>query len=115
MRLLLLLLLPLFVMAYRLSNYGEQDVSVVKIQEEFFLGKEIPDAKVLTLNGTKGLKEFINGKPTALIFAYYTCETACPLTVSNVQRASKSGFADYRFVVLSFDEKDNLETLKGFY
>jgi protein SCO1/2 len=59
MRLLLLLLLPLFVMAYRLSNYGEQDVSVVKIQEEFFLGKEIPDAKVLTLNGTKRLKEFM--------------------------------------------------------
>jgi protein SCO1/2 len=114
MRLLLLLLLPLFVMAYRLSNYGEQDVSVVKIQEELFLGKEIPDAKVLTLNGIKGLKEFINGKPTALIFAYYTCETACPLTVSNVQRASKSKFADYMFVVLSFDEKDNLETLKAF-
>jgi protein SCO1/2 len=114
MRLLLLLLLPLFVMAYKLSNYGEQDVSVVKIQEELFLGKEIPDAKVLTLNGIKGLKEFINGKPTALIFAYYTCETACPLTVSNVQRASRSGFADYRFVVLSFDERDDLETLKAF-
>jgi protein SCO1/2 len=45
MRLLLLLLLPLFVMAYRLSDYGEQDVSVVKIQEELFLGKDIPDAK----------------------------------------------------------------------
>jgi protein SCO1/2 len=114
MRLLLLLLLPLFVMAYRLSNYGEQDVSVVKIQEEFFLGKEIPDAKVLTLNGTKRLKEFMDGKPTALIFAYYTCETACPLTVNNVLKASKSKFADYRFVVLSFDERDNLETLKAF-
>jgi len=114
MRLLLLLLLPIFVMAYRLSDYGEQDVSVVKIQEELFLGKDIPDAEVLTLNGTKRLNEFMDGKPPALIFAYYTCETACPLTVSNVQRASKSGFADYRFVVLSFDEKDNLETLKAF-
>jgi protein SCO1/2 len=101
-------------MAYRLSNYGEQDVSVVKIQEEFFLGKEIPDANVLTFNGTKRLKEFMDGKPTALIFAYYTCETACPLTVSNVLKASKSKFADYRFVVLSFDERDNLETLKAF-
>lgn len=114
MRLLLLLLLPLFVMAYKLSNYGEQDVSVVKIQEELFLGKEIPDAKVLTLSGTKRLKEFMDGKPTALIFAYYTCETACPLIVSNMLKASKSGFADYRFVVLSFDEKDNLENLKAF-
>lgn len=114
MRLLLLLLLPLFVMAYRLSDYGEQDLSVVKIQEELFLGKEIPDADVLTLNGTKKLKEFMDGKPTALIFAYYTCETACPLTVRNVLKVSKSEFADYRFVVLSFDERDNLETLKAF-
>jgi protein SCO1/2 len=69
---------------------------------------------VLTLNGTKRLKEFMERKSTALVFAYYTCETACPLTVSNVQKASKSDFADYRFVVLSFDERDNLETLKAF-
>jgi protein SCO1/2 len=101
-------------MAYRLSDYGEQDVSVVKIQEELFLEKDIPDAEVLTLNGTKRLKEFMERKSTALVFAYYTCETACPLTVSNVQKASKSDFADYRFVVLSFDERDNLETLKAF-
>jgi len=114
MKLILLLLLPLLAMAYRISNHGEQDLSVVKIKEELYLGKTIPDAKVKTLTGDVSLKEFINQKPTALIFAYYTCETACPLTVQNVKKLVRSEYKDYRFVVLSFDERDSLETLKVF-
>ncbi|WP_333785154.1 SCO family protein [Thermocrinis sp.] len=114
MKLILLLLLPLLTMAYRISNHGEQDLSVVKIREELYLGKTIPDAKVKNLTGDVSLKEFINQKPTALIFAYYTCETACPLTVNNVRKLTKEKYRDYKFVVLSFDEKDNLQTLKAF-
>ena len=113
MRILLFLLLPLLTMAYRISGYGEQDVSVVKIKEELYLGKAIPDATVQTLKGSVSLREFMKEKPTALIFAYYTCDTACPLIVENVQKLNFK-FKDYNFVVLSFDEKDNLQTLKAF-
>ncbi|WP_448588329.1 SCO family protein [Thermocrinis sp.] len=114
MKILLFLLFPLLVMAYRISNHGEQDLSVVKIEEGLYLGNTLPDAEVKTLQGTIKLREFIEGKPTALIFAYYTCETACPLTVQNVQKFIDSKHKDYRFVVLSFDERDNLETLRAF-
>ncbi|WP_448584457.1 SCO family protein [Thermocrinis sp.] len=114
MKLIILLLIPLLTMAYKISNHGEQDLSVVKIREDLYLGKNIPNVKVQTQNGNIELKEFIKGKPTALMFAYYTCETACPLTVQNVKKITRSEYKDYRFVVLSFDERDNLETLKVF-
>ncbi len=96
------------------SYYGEQDVSVVKIQEELFIGKEVADVKVKTLNGETQLKDFIKGKPTALLFAYYTCDTVCPITAENLYKLSKNLSKDYRYVVLSFDERDNLDTMKEF-
>ncbi|WPM32179.1 SCO family protein [Hydrogenobacter sp. T-2] len=96
------------------SYYGEQDVSVVKIQEELFIGKEVADVRVKTLNGETQLKEFIKGKPTALLFAYYTCDTVCPITAENLYKQSKNLSKDYRYVILSFDEKDNLNTMKDF-
>lgn len=61
------------------SYYGEQDVSVVKIQEDLYIGKEIANVDVKTLKGKVSLKEFISNKPTALLFAYYTCDTVCPI------------------------------------
>ncbi len=96
------------------SYYGEQDLSVVKIQEDLYIGKEIANVKVRTLKGEVSLKEFISNKPTALLFAYYTCNTACPITAQNLYKVSKSLSKDYRYVILSFDERDNLETMKNF-
>lgn len=96
------------------SYYGEQDVSVVKIQEDLFIGKEVADVRVKTLSGEVRLKEFIEGKPTALLFAYYTCDTVCPITAENLYKLSKNLPKDYRYVVLSFDERDNLNTMKEF-
>jgi len=96
------------------SYYGEQDVSVVKIQEDLYIGKEIANVDVKTLKGKVSLKEFIFNKPTALLFAYYTCDTVCPITAQNLYKASKSLSKEYRYVILSFDERDNLETMKSF-
>lgn len=96
------------------SYYGEQDVSVVKIQEDLYIGKEIANVDVKTLKGKVSLKEFISNKPTALLFAYYTCDTVCPITAQNLYKASKSLSKEYRYVILSFDERDNLETMKSF-
>lgn len=96
------------------SSYGEQDVSVVKIQEDLYIGKEIPNVEVKTLKGKVSLKEFTSKKPTALLFAYYTCDTVCPITAENLYKISKNLSKDYRYVVLSFDERDNLDTMKAF-
>lgn len=96
------------------SSYGEQDVSVVKIQEDLYIGKEIPNVEVKTLKGKVSLKEFISKKPTALLFAYYTCDTVCPITAENLYKISKNLSKDYRYVVLSFDERDNFDTMRAF-
>ncbi|RMG99997.1 MAG: SCO family protein [Aquificota bacterium] len=96
------------------TSYGEQDVSVVKIHEDLYIGKPIPDVKVITLQGERSLKSFINGHPTALLFAYYTCDTACPIAFEHLAKVSKDLSPNYRYVVLSFDEKDHLSTLKNF-
>ncbi|MFN3264687.1 MAG: SCO family protein, partial [Aquificaceae bacterium] len=90
------------------SYYGEQDVSVVKIQEDLFIGKQVPDVSVKTIKGEVSLREFISGKPTALLFAYYTCDTVCPITAENLYKVSKNLPRDYRYLVLSFDERDNI-------
>ncbi len=96
------------------SSYGEQDVSVVKIQEDLFIGKQIADVRVKTLKGDVDLMDFIKGKPTALLFAYYTCDSVCPITAEHLYKASQNLSNEYRYVVLSFDEKDNLESMKQF-
>ncbi|MCS7261908.1 MAG: SCO family protein [Aquificaceae bacterium] len=96
------------------SYYGEQDVSVVKIQEDLFIGKQVPEAKVKTLQGEKSLKEFIANRPTALLFAYFTCDTVCPITAENLFKTSKKLPKEYRYVLLSFDERDSLESMKNF-
>ncbi|RMH80439.1 MAG: SCO family protein [Acidobacteria bacterium] len=96
------------------SYYGEQDVSVVKIQEDLYMGKEVPDVKVKTFNGEVSLRGFTAGKPTALLFAYYTCDTVCPITAGNLYKVSKGLPQEYRYVVLSFDERDNLQTMENF-
>ncbi|MFN7065279.1 MAG: SCO family protein [Aquificaceae bacterium] len=96
------------------SPYGEQDVSLVKIQEDLYIGKEVPKVEVKTLRGALSLKDFIFQKPTALLFAYYTCDTVCPITAGNLFKISKSLPKEYRYVVLSFDERDNLNTMKDF-
>ena len=78
------------------SYYGEQDVSEVKIQEDLYIGKEKANVDVKTLKGKVSLKEFISNKPTALLYAYYTCDTVCPITAQNLYKASKSLSKEYR-------------------
>ncbi|MCS6957635.1 MAG: SCO family protein [Aquificaceae bacterium] len=96
------------------SYYGEQDVSVVKIQEDLYIGRHVANIRVKTLKGEVDLKDFIWGKPTALLLGYYSCDTVCPITAENLYKVSKKLPKDYRYVVLSFDERDNVETMKQF-
>lgn len=97
-----------------ISNYGEQDVSVVKIQEDLYIGKEVSDVRVKTLRGEVSLKEFTRGKPTALLLVYYTCDSVCPVSAENLYKISQKLPESYRYVVLSFDERDNPESMKQF-
>ncbi|GAB6065247.1 SCO family protein [Aquifex pyrophilus] len=91
---------------------------ILKIDEKKYLGNFVPDVNVILENGKNtNLYSLIKGKPTILLLSYYTCGGTCPVRVDNLNKLIKeTGLKDRDFIVLnlSFDEKDNLETLKKF-
>lgn len=91
------------------------DASVMRIDEEKSLGRYVENI-VFTDEGGKShhLLEFIRGKPTALILAYYTCDSACLLLVKGALDATRSINRDFRVLVLSFDREDTLNSLRAF-
>lgn len=96
------------------ANPGEQDVSIVRIQEEMYMTKSVPDVKVKTLEGEVSLHNFINSKPTALLLVYFSCNSVCPISTQHLYKVSQSLPKEYKYVVLSFDEKDDLKSLEKF-
>lgn len=116
-----LLVLFLFALVYGMPGIRSEegpsffDASILKIDEAKHLGNYVADVPFIDEQGkSHKLREFIKGKPTALILAYYTCDSACPLVVRGTLRASRSINRDYRVLVLSFDRYDTLESLKAF-
>ncbi|MFN3976921.1 MAG: SCO family protein [Aquificaceae bacterium] len=91
------------------------DASIMQIEEEKYLGNKVADITFTAEDGkTYRLYDFIKGKPTALILAYYTCDAACPLIVKSALQATKNLGKDANLLVLSFDKEDKLEDLKKF-
>lgn len=91
------------------------DASIMQIEEEKYLGNKVADITFTTEDGKyHKLYDFIKGKPTALILAYYTCDSACPLIVKSAMEATKNLGKDANLLVLSFDKEDKLEDIKGF-
>jgi len=92
------------------------DVSILKINEGEYLGREIPNVDVILADGsTRKLWDIIGKEPAIIVFAYYTCDASCPVLAGNISKALESiKERDFTLITLSFDEKDTLETLKSF-
>ncbi|RLJ71291.1 protein SCO1/2 [Hydrogenivirga caldilitoris] len=95
------------------------DPELLKIDTSKYLGNYVSNTEVVLERGERvKLYELLKGKPTVLLFSYYTCEGSCPIRIDNLNRLIKRSDSllnrDFRVLVLSFDEKDNLETLKKF-
>jgi protein SCO1/2 len=95
------------------------DPSLLRIDEGRYLGSFVANAEIILEDGsTVKLYDLIKGKPTLLLFSYYTCEGSCPLRIDNLNELIKSSSSlkerDFRVLVLSFDEKDTLEKLRKF-
>jgi protein SCO1/2 len=89
------------------DHEGFFDPSLLKIEEEKYLGKQVADVEFTDEQGrTHKLLDYIKGHPTALILGYYTCDSACPLIIKNAIDASKNISKDFRGIVLSFDKED---------
>ncbi|MFN7064963.1 MAG: SCO family protein [Aquificaceae bacterium] len=91
------------------------DASIMQIEEEKYLGNKVADVVFTAEDGkTHKLHDFIKGEPTAIILAYYTCDSACPLIVKSALEATKNLGKDANLLVLSFDKEDRLEDIKKF-
>jgi protein SCO1/2 len=91
----------------------EFDHALLRVQEELYLGRTVPDVTVVTESGNSSLSALVSGQPTVLMLAYYTCGHACPLTIQNLARVLPTeGMPEHRVLVMSFDANDSLETLR---
>ncbi len=95
------------------------DPALLKIDESRFLGNFVLNGDVILEDGRRvKLYDLLEGKPTILLFSYYTCEGSCPLRIDKlnelIQRSESLRNRDFRVLVLSFDRKDTLEDLKRF-
>ena len=90
----------------------ELDPALLRVEEGLYLNQKVPDVAIVTRSGTRRLSELIAEQPTILALAYYTCGSACPLTIQNLSQVlSDMDLPDHRVIVLSFDAKDTLATL----
>ena len=91
---------------------------ILKIDEKKYLGNFVKDVTVILEDGREtNLYSLLKGRPTILLLSYYTCEGTCPVRIDNLNKLIKeSGLKNEDFTVLnlSFDERDNLETLRRF-
>ncbi len=95
------------------------DPSVLKIDEKRYLGNYIANSRVILESGKEiDLYTLISKKPTILLPSYYTCEGSCPIRIDNLNKLIKREKSlrnrDFNVLVLSFDERDTLQTLKKF-
>lgn len=97
----------------RQLQQDEFDTGLLRVEEALYLGRTVPDVAVLTEQGAHKLSALIAAEPAILLFAYYGCGHACPLTIRNLAAAlSGVGSSAYRVVVLSFDANDTVETMR---
>ena len=117
MKFILSLLLPLVLFAYNnpMDKTGIFDPSVLEINQELYLGKKVGNYTLLTEKGWTNLQDISKGKPTILQLAYYTCDSACPVITENAIKSLKElDDKGYSFLVVSFDKRDNIESLRSY-
>lgn len=97
-----------------LDRAGDFDTGLLRIDEAAYLGRAVPDVVVNTEAGSVPLRELMAGEPTILLLAYYGCGHSCPIAMRNLNGLEiDTDPAAYRVLVLSFDVKDDLESLRA--
>ncbi len=100
--------------SFQITQKDYFDAGYLRIKESKYLGSEIADIGLITPDGERRLKDFIGEAPLIIIPAYYTCGGSCPVLIGKlIDKLSTIG-EDFRVLALSFDVKDNLETLNDF-
>ncbi len=101
------------------QNQSDFDPSILKIEENNYLGETAPDI-VMTDSKGKALKlSDFSGKPVILSIIYYTCLHSCPTLNEGLAEAFNG--IDYQIgdefnvISLSFDSNDNSTSARKFH
>lgn len=98
------------------TTHGDEqfDTSLLRVDEARYLRTSVPDVTVLTANGPRELYDLIDGKPTIVQLAYFSCNHTCPITLRNLASLDvDASSSDYQMIVLSFDVNDTVETMQA--
>jgi protein SCO1/2 len=103
----------------RFSDEDAFDPSVLRINEDAYLGKTVPDIAITDEEGrSRSLRDFAD-KPLILLLIYYDCPVMCSLLGEELAKGlggvqDLTPEKDYGVLVLSFNEKDTAEGAKRF-
>lgn len=95
------------------------DPAVLRIKEDDYLGKFVPDIKVQTIDRGEIFLEDLMNRPLILLLIYYDCPNICPLLGEGLAE-SLGGIKDleigrdYNVLVLSFNKNDTVNKALGF-
>ncbi len=94
--------------------------SVMKINEDDYLGKTVPDIKMIDESDNRLSLSSFSKRPLILLLIYYDCPNICPLLAEDLASAInniadlKVG-SDYNVLVLSFNKNDTPEKAREFH
>ncbi|MBF0380900.1 MAG: SCO family protein [Magnetococcales bacterium] len=96
------------------------DPDVFRIVEKDYMGVKLdPKLELIDQHGKEFKFGDLAGKPTILVWSYYTCDGSCSAVNAELKslleevKTQKIG-EHYQILTLSFDKDDNLESLKEF-
>ncbi|MBF0319761.1 MAG: SCO family protein [Nitrospirae bacterium] len=92
------------------ANSTQFDPSVLKIKEDDYLGKTVPDINMYDEKGNAITLSKYAGKPLILSIIYYKCGQTCPVLNEGLVTALKNAKLrlgeDYNVITLSFDGRE---------
>jgi len=103
-----------------ISTNDEIDPKVLAIDENDALGRAInPATEFVDQNGRVFKWGDLAGKPTIVVFAYYTCDGSCSVINATLRDLLKKitryrAGVDFNLLTISFDHRDNLESTGAF-
>lgn len=105
---------------HRVSQDTKFDAETLAIDEQRFLGTPLDaDLALVDHRGRHFKLGELMGRPTLLVFSYYTCDGTCPVinrqlaeAIAGVKRF-RAG-TDFNVITVSFDKKDGVRDIEHF-
>jgi protein SCO1/2 len=100
------------------ENKSSFDPSILKIDEDAFLGQTVPDVEMIDETARRFRLSELGERPTIISLVYYSCRHTCPVLNEGLAEALRAtGLkigSDFNVVTISFDHNDTPDDAKRF-